>query len=117
MSRPLGIHDSPEETRGKHDVLQGIIGSMVLRVPDEGADPAEVEVQLRRAIADAGLPEQPAPWMRAAAAEIAGGRVMIVDVQDQLTDDPVTTEVVESTAEQQSQQLQERITQDDHQIE
>lgn len=34
---------------------------------------------LARALADAGIPDQPAPWMRTAAAEIAVGRLLVLN--------------------------------------
>lgn len=34
---------------------------------------------LAQALADAGIPDQPAPWMRTAAAEIAVGRLLVLN--------------------------------------
>lgn len=41
----------------------------------------EVAGKLQQALMDAGLPEQPAPWVDATAREISGGRTVVTDVR------------------------------------
>jgi len=63
----------------------------------QGRDPEEVEGLLSAAIIDAGLPEQPAPWVQATAIEIAGGREVVMDVKDQVEPERIEVEDGEVT--------------------
>lgn len=82
-SQPLSEDVSAERTLATDATVQGVIdslsgGHMVDRpVP-------EVAGALQRALMDAGLPEQPAPWVDATAGEIAGGRIVVADTRSQV---------------------------------
>ena len=53
-----------------------------------GEDPDAVHAALTRAMADAGIPEQPEKWMKDTADEIASGRTLVVDRARRDEDDP-----------------------------
>jgi hypothetical protein len=60
-------------------VLQGIIDRLG---PDLAHRPLEVvRERLVRAIAEAGLPEQPHAWVDSAVVELAGGRGLVMDAR------------------------------------
>jgi hypothetical protein len=60
-------------------VLQRIVDELGPRLADE--PPAIVRERLVAAIADAGLDEQPAPWVESAVAELSGGRGLVMDAR------------------------------------
>ncbi len=82
-SQPLSEDVSAESTLRHDATVQGVIdslsgGSMVDRPIDEVAG------ALQQALMDAGLPEQPAPWIDATAREISGGRTVVADTRAQV---------------------------------
>lgn len=62
---------------GQQHRIQQVLTSVM--VPGFGRPRQEVADLLARALATAGLPDQPAPWMRTAAAEIAVGRLLVLN--------------------------------------
>ncbi|MGL5859279.1 MAG: hypothetical protein ACRC35_12915 [Angustibacter sp.] len=79
-----------QERRSRlQDVVLQVHARFADRDPHQGRspDPDDVADGLRAAIADAGLPEQPAPWLAATATEIAGDRLVVVDPRSQRVDD------------------------------
>jgi hypothetical protein len=60
-------------------VLQGIIDELGPSFADQ--PPALVRQRLVAAIADAGLPEQPASWVESAVAELSAGRGLVMDAR------------------------------------
>jgi hypothetical protein len=60
-------------------VLQGIINE--LGPTFAGLPPALVRERLVAALADAGLPEQPAAWVESAVAELSAGRGLVMDAR------------------------------------
>ncbi|MEJ5943817.1 hypothetical protein WDZ17_00725 [Pseudokineococcus basanitobsidens] len=60
----------------QHRIQQAVISVMV---GGFGLPRRQVGELLARALADAGIPDQPAPWMRTAAAEIAVGRLLVLN--------------------------------------
>jgi predicted subunit of tRNA(5-methylaminomethyl-2-thiouridylate) methyltransferase len=59
-----------------------------LAVTHRGEDPDAVRAALARAIADAGLPEQPEKFVRDTATEISAGRQVVIDRTRRDEDDP-----------------------------
>ncbi|MGN6299816.1 MAG: hypothetical protein ACTHN8_01830 [Angustibacter sp.] len=59
--------------------LQRIIDDLGPRFADQ--PPALVRERLVAAIAEAGLDEQPAPWVDSAVAELSGGRGLVMDAR------------------------------------
>lgn len=68
----------PRELDDMQSRLQHLVGEM-RRL--QGTPPAEVRELLARAIAEAGLPDQPYSWVRDSAAEISAGRLVVVDTR------------------------------------
>lgn len=62
-------------------VLQRIIDELGPQFADQ--PPALVRERLVAAIADAGLDEQPAPWVESAVAELSAGRGLVMDARYQ----------------------------------
>ena len=60
-------------------VLQGIIDELGPSFAHQS--PALVRERLLAAIADAGLDEQPAPWVESVVAELSGGRGLVMDAR------------------------------------
>ena len=82
--KSLASDNDTQSTDEMKDALQQIIVRLGRASEGQDADPRDVEFELTTAIADAGLPEQPHPWVEATALEIAGGRVVVMDAKDQL---------------------------------
>jgi hypothetical protein len=59
--------------------LQDIVDDLATYGPSRSVD--ELCLRLEAAIAEAGLPEQPAPWVKAVAREASAGRVTILDAR------------------------------------
>lgn len=90
--KTLGVDENPHANDDAKAAIQEIIRRLMKDFRGEDADPAEVTVALSQALAEAGLPEQPAPWVNATALEIAGGREVVMDVKDRFEpDSPVPT--------------------------
>ena len=69
---------------------QGTIQEVVDRLASthRGEDPQVTRAALEQALADAGLPEQPAKWVHDTATEIAAGRTVVIDRTRRDEDDP-----------------------------
>ncbi len=81
-SKTLGVEEDPHANDHPKAVIQAVIQRLTNEFGD-GANPADVAVALNQALAEAGIPEQPAHWVEATAIEIAGGRSVVMDVKDQ----------------------------------
>ncbi|MGL4173665.1 MAG: hypothetical protein ACRCTR_06295 [Actinomycetota bacterium] len=83
---PAPAEDSnPATTQDRRQLIQHV----VLRVHASwgGAPPQEIVEALENALSEAGLPEQPGPWVAATAAEIAANRIVVVDPRDEQVND------------------------------
>jgi hypothetical protein len=76
----------PREQNQAQATIQQIIDRMGPEYA--GADVEQVRAVLARAIADAGLPEQPEKFVLDAAAEISAGRSLVMDRRVRDEDDP-----------------------------
>ena len=68
-----------ERSQDVKAVLQGIIDA--LGPSWAGRPHALVRERLVAAIADAGLEEQPAPWLESVVAELSAGRALVMDAR------------------------------------
>jgi hypothetical protein len=84
--KALASDEYQESTLVARKKIQDILGQLRNELGG-GGDPEAIDALLRRRLDEAGLPEQPAPWMRMAVDELADGRVTVLDPQDQLPDD------------------------------
>lgn len=86
-----GTPMTPEDLEpGVQHAAQVTIQEIVdgLAVTHRGEDPDAVRAALARAIADAGLPEQPEKFVRDTATEISAGRQVVIDRTRRDEDDP-----------------------------
>jgi hypothetical protein len=76
-------HDQePAETLVLLQRTQDVVDTVLARFRGQtDVHPTEVERVLSEQIALAGLPEQPAPWIRNTAIEIADGRTVVIDTR------------------------------------
>lgn len=81
--KTLGVDEDPHANQEPKAVIQDIVWRLSQEYSGQNADPADVLVALNAALAEAGIPEQPAPWTEGTAVEIAGGREVVLDVKDQ----------------------------------
>lgn len=84
IARRAGSAGAMENTNRSQDVkavLQRIIDELGPQFADQ--PPALVRERLVTAIADAGLDEQPAPWVDSVVAELSGGRGLVMDARFQ----------------------------------
>lgn len=84
IARRAGSAGAMENTNRSQDVkavLQRIIDELGPHFADQ--PPALVRERLVTAIADAGLDEQPAPWVDSVVAELSGGRGLVMDARFQ----------------------------------
>ena len=74
-------HDEePAETLILLQRTQDVVNTVSARFQgQDDVHPSDVERALREQISLAGLPEQPGPWVRSTANEIASGRVVVID--------------------------------------
>ncbi len=83
---------SPESLLALQHRLQRVVTATT--ATHRGRRPTDVVAALQQALVDARLPDQPGPWMRASAAEIAAGRQVVLntfeapDELDDLAPDP-----------------------------
>ena len=82
--KTLGVDENPHANQDPKSVIQEIIWRLTKHFQGKGAHEDEVIAALNEAFAEAGIPEQPAPWVNATALEIAGSREVVMDVQDQV---------------------------------
>lgn len=84
IARRAGSAGAMENTNRSQDVkavLQRVIDELGPQFADQ--PPALVRERLVTAIADAGLDEQPAPWVDSVVAELSGGRGLVMDARFQ----------------------------------
>jgi hypothetical protein len=78
----LAHDEEPPETlallQRTQDVVNLVLASFKGR---EDVHPSEVEQALREQIALAGLPAQPAAWIRNTAIELTAGRAVVIDAR------------------------------------
>jgi hypothetical protein len=77
---------NPREQQQAQETIQQIVDEVTNE--HSGQDPELVRAALAERIAAAGLPEQPEKWVADTAAEIAGGRRLVVDRALRDDDDP-----------------------------
>ena len=77
---------NPKVQQQAQGTIQGIVERM--SAENAGDDVEQVRAELARAIAAAGLPEQPEKWVTDTAAEIVAGRPVIVDRAVRDEEDP-----------------------------
>jgi hypothetical protein len=77
--QPLAEDDDQEATLRAKSQLQEIVTDLARYGPSRSAP--ELRLRLEAAIAEAGLPEQPARWLDAVATEAAAGRVTVLDAR------------------------------------
>jgi hypothetical protein len=66
-----------------HEDRQHVLQQVLLSLKHlQGTPPSEVQPQLERALAEAGLPDQPAPWLRDTSAELSAGRLIVVSPRE-----------------------------------
>ena len=78
MSVNAGDEEDPNRQTTVQKTLQGVIHAVTGNIGGLG-DAEGARAELESAIAEAGLPPQPYPWLRDAASEIAAGRTVVVD--------------------------------------
>jgi len=78
MGELFGTEDHPREQQDAQVTIQHIVEGVVDEVGG-GGDPEATRERLEAGIAAGGLPPQPESWLRNTAAEIAAGRVVVVD--------------------------------------
>jgi hypothetical protein len=79
---PFAHDDAPGETLVLLQRTQAVVDSVFTQYhAQDDIHPTTVEAALREKIALAGLPEQPAPWVRNTADEIAAGRRPVLDTR------------------------------------
>lgn len=82
-SQPLSEDVSSERTLRTDGTVQSVIDSLSGgHMADRPVE--EVQIALQQALLDAGLPEQPAPWVDATAREIVAGRIVVADTRAQV---------------------------------
>ncbi len=87
--KPLGADEDTHPDEDAKDTIQEIVWRLMKDVDGTRASPEQVAGALSQAIADAGLPEQPAPWVEATAIEIAGQREVVMDTKDEVEPEQV----------------------------
>ncbi len=80
--QPLAQDDDAARTLRDDATVQGVLDAVSAR--HAGADVDAVVVALNEGLAAAGLPEQPAPWIRSSALEISRRRVVVADGRAEL---------------------------------
>jgi hypothetical protein len=83
--RAMNLTESEETEQQRIGAVQHALQSVILAVGERyhGSDLGTVEAALLAAIADAGIPEQPHKWVHDTAAEIAGGRLVVMNAREQ----------------------------------
>lgn len=77
---------NPKVQQQAQGAIQGIVER--LAAGHAGGDVDQVRAELARAIAEAGLPEQPEKWVADTAGEIVAGRTVVVDRAVRDEEDP-----------------------------
>ncbi|HEX5534391.1 MAG TPA: hypothetical protein VFX33_11675 [Actinomycetales bacterium] len=79
------LGESEETEQQRIGAVQHALQTAILAVGERysGSSVAEVEQALLTAIEEAGIPEQPHKWVHDTAAEIAGGRLVVMNQHEQ----------------------------------
>lgn len=80
--QPLAEDVDAEQTLRTDQAVQAVVTRVGERLA--GAPVPQVAQALQDELIAAGLGEQPAPWVRSTALEIAAGRVVVVDARAQV---------------------------------
>jgi hypothetical protein len=78
MGEMRGTEEHPREQHEAQVDVQHVVEAVVGEIGGRGDVQAALE-RLETGIAAAGLPPQPATWLKSTATEIAAGRLVIVD--------------------------------------
>jgi hypothetical protein len=82
--KQLGSDDDTQTSDQLKRTIQDVIWGLVRDVDGQDVGTNEVVAALSDRLSRAGVPEQPHPWVEATALEIAGGRIVVMDVRDEI---------------------------------
>ena len=84
-ARDSSAASSPDEHVERSQDVKAVLQRIIDELGPSLAERPSLEVRERlvTAIADAGLPEQPAPWVESTVAELSGGRGLVMDARFQ----------------------------------